>query len=78
MVNRPHFKSLASKPEKVELPTRLAGLAKTHRLIMIENHKEIQFMMLCSQIRLDDSKKHRADCQRDKRKEKRRKIVQLD
>ena len=75
MVNRPHFKSLASKPEKVELPKRLAGLAKTHRLIMIEKHKEIQFMILCAQIRVDDFKKHRAECQRDERKQKRRKNV---
>ena len=78
MVNRPHFKSLASKAEKVELPTRLAGLAKTHRLIMIEKHKEIQFMMLCAQIRVDDFKKHRADCQRDERIEKRRKNIPVD
>ena len=77
MINRPHFKSLVSKPEKVELPTSLAGLAKTHRLIRIEKNKEIQFMMLCAQIRLDDFKKHRSDCQRDKRREKRRKIVPL-
>ena len=78
MTNRPRTKKLASKPEKVELPIRLSGLAKTHRLIMIEKHKEIQFMMLCAQIRLDDFKKHRADCQRDDRREKRRKNVTVD
>jgi hypothetical protein len=75
MTNRPRIKNLDSKPEKVELPTRLSGLAKTHRLIMIEKHKEIQFMMLCAQIRVDDFKKHRAECQSDERKEKRRKNV---
>ena len=73
MTNSPRIKNLDSKPEKVELPTRLSGLAKTHRLIMIEKHKEIQFMILCAQIRVDDFKKHRAECQRDERKEKRRK-----
>jgi hypothetical protein len=78
MTNRLRTKRLASKPEKVELPIRLSGLAKTHRLIMIERHKEIQFMMLCAQIRLDDFKKHRADCQRDDRREKRRKNVTVD
>jgi hypothetical protein len=78
MTNKPSIKKLASKPEKVELPTRPSGLAKTHRLIMIEKHKEIQFMMLCAQIRIDDFKKHRADCQRDQRREKRRKIVPVD
>ena len=78
MTSRPQIKRLASKPEKIELPTRLSGLAKTHRLIMIEKHKEIQFMMLCAQIRLDDFKNHRADCQRDERREKRRKNVTID
>ena len=78
MTNRPRIKKPASKSEKIELPTRLSGLAKTHRLIMIEKQKEIQFMMLCDQIRLDDFKKHRADCQRDQRREKRRKNVRVD
>jgi len=78
MTSRPQIKRLASKPEKIELPTRLSGLAKTHRLIMIEKHKEIQFMMLCAQIRVDDFKKHRADCQRDERIEKRRKNIPVD
>ena len=78
MNNRPRIKNLAPKTEKVELPTRLSGLAKTHRLIMIERHKEIQFMMLCAQIRLDDFKKQRADRQRDERREKRLKNVTID
>ena len=78
MNNRPRIKKLAPKTEKVELPTRLSGLARSHRLIMIEKHKEIQFMMLCAQIRLDDFKKHRADCQRDERREKRCKNIPVD
>jgi len=78
MVNRPHFKNLVSKPEKVELPKRLSGLAKTHRLIMIEKHKEIQFMILCQQIRLNDFKKQRGERQRDERREKRNKNVPVD
>ena len=78
MANRHRIIKLAPKSEKVELPTRLSGLAKTHRLIMIEKHKEIQFMMLCAQIRVDDFKKHRADCQRDQRREKRSKNVPVD
>ena len=78
MTTKPHFKKLTSKPDKVELPIRFSGLAKTHRLIMIEKHKEVQFMMLCAQIRVDDFKKHRADCQRDQRREKRRKNVPVD
>ena len=78
MNNRPRIKNLAPKTEKVELPTRLSGLAKTHRLIMIEKHKEIQFMMLCAQIRLDDFKKQRANRQKDERREKRLKNITID
>ena len=78
MTNRHRIINLANKSERVELPRRLSGLAKTHRLIMIEKHKEIQFMMLCAQIRVDDFKKHRADCQRDQRREKRHKNVPVD
>jgi len=78
MTNRPRIKNIASKPAKIELPVRLSGLAKTHRLIMIEKHKEIQFMAICAKIRFDDFKKHRSDCQRDLRREKRHKNVPLD
>ena len=78
MTTRPRIKTLVSKPEKIELPKRLSGLARTHRLIMVERHKEIQFMILCDQIRLDDFKKHRADRQRDKRRDKRHKNVTID
>jgi hypothetical protein len=78
MTNRLRIKKLSSKPEKIELPIRLAGLAKTHRLIMIEKHIEIQFMAICARIRLDDFKKHRSDCQRELRREKRLKMVSID
>ena len=78
MANRHRIIKLAPKSEKVELPTRLSGLAKTHRLIMIEKHKEIQFMMLCAQIRVDNFKKQRANHQRDDRREKRRRNVTID
>ena len=71
-------KNIASKPDKIDLPSRLSGLAKTHRLIMIEKHKEIQFMILCDQIRLNDLKKQRADIQRYNRREKRLKKVIID
>jgi hypothetical protein len=78
MNNRPHIKRISSKSEKIELPTNLSGLAKTHRLIMVEKHKEIQFMKLCAQIRLNDFKKQRTDRQRDDRREKRLKNVTID
>jgi hypothetical protein len=78
MNNRPSIKNFALKTEKVELPTRLSGLDKSHRLIMIERHKEIQFMMLCAQIHLDDFKKQRANRQRDERRGKRLKNVTIN
>jgi hypothetical protein len=78
MNNRPRIKRISSKSEKIELPTNLSGLAKTHRLIMVEKHKEIQFMKLCAQIRLNDFNKQRADRQRDDRREKRLKNVTID
>ena len=71
MNKRLRNKKVPSKTEKVELPARLAGLIKTHRLIMIEKQKELQFMILCDQIRRNDFKKERAESQRDVRREKR-------
>ena len=71
MNKRLRNKRIHSKNEKVELPTRLAGLTKTHRLIMIEKQKELQFMILCDLIRRDDFKKERAESQKELRREKR-------
>ena len=66
-----HIKIFANKPDKIDLPKSLSGIARSHRLIMIEKHKEIQFMILCEQIRLNDLRKQRADRQRNDRKRKR-------
>jgi CRISPR/Cas system-associated endoribonuclease Cas2 len=60
-----------SKFEKVFIPASLAGLSRSHNMIRIEREKEIQFLKLCSQIRIKDIKKDRADNQRDQRKLKR-------
>ena len=68
------IKRIESKADIVELPSNFPGLAKSHRLIMTERHKEIQFMKLCAQIHLDDFKKDRADLQRSERRTKRLKI----
>jgi hypothetical protein len=62
---------LTPKFEKIFIPDSSARLAWTHRIIRIEREKEIQFMKLCYQIRLDDSKKTRAENQRKQRKLKR-------
>lgn len=71
-------KTLPPRQFKSEPPKGHSGLARTHRLIMIEKHKEIQFMLLCDQIRANDFKKQRADMQRDIRREKRCKKVAID
>jgi hypothetical protein len=68
---KPSKKVLTSKFDEIFIPTSPAGLARTHRIIRIEREKEIQFMKLCCQIRLDDSKKVRSDNQREQRKLKR-------
>ena len=57
--------------EKIFIPESSAGLARTHKIIRIEREKEIQFMKLCCQIRLNDSKKIRAENQKVERKLKR-------
>jgi hypothetical protein len=62
---------LTSKFDKTFIPVSSAGLARTHKMIRIEKGKEIQFMKLCCQIRLDDSKRIRSDNQREQRKLKR-------
>jgi hypothetical protein len=64
-------KTLTSKFEKIYIPDSSAGLARTHNIIRIEKGKEILFMKICSQIRFDDFKNKRADCQREERKLKR-------
>jgi hypothetical protein len=68
---RPRTTVLTPRFEKIYIPASSAGLARTHKIIRIEREKEIQFMKLCCQIRLDDSKKLRAENQREQRKLKR-------
>ena len=57
--------------DKILIPASSAGLARTHKIIRVERVKEIQFMKICCQIRLDHSKIIRADNQREQRKLKR-------
>lgn len=49
-----------------------SGLAKTIRIIRCERDKEIQFIKLCNQIKLEDFKEKRAENQRLERRLKRR------
>jgi len=67
----PSRRTNSLKYEKIFIPDSSAGLARSHRLIRIEKEKEILFMKLCSQIRLDDFKQKRSEHQREERKLKR-------
>ncbi|MBN2167272.1 MAG: hypothetical protein JW717_13430 [Marinilabiliaceae bacterium] len=49
-----------------------AGLAKSHKIIRTEQNKELQFLKLCSQIKLDKFKQERSENQRFERKRKRK------
>jgi hypothetical protein len=66
-------KELISKLEKTFIPDNSAALARTHKIIRIEREKEIQFMKLCRQIRLNDLSRIRSDNQREQRRLKRKK-----
>ena len=48
------------------------GIARTKKIIRIERSKEIQFLKLCSQIRIEDYRKERAERQKSERKAKRK------
>jgi hypothetical protein len=67
----PRKKDLTSKFEKIFIADSCAGLARSHKVIRIERGKEIQFMKLCCQIRLDDSNQIRSENQREERRLKR-------
>lgn len=68
----PRKKTRTSKFEEIYIPASFAGLARTHRIIRIEHQKELQFMKICSQIRLYDFREKRSDNQREERRLKRR------
>jgi hypothetical protein len=71
MKERQKTRKQSSRFEKVFIPDSLAGLSRSHKMIRIEKGKEIQFLKLCSQIRIEDNKKDRADNQREQRRMKR-------
>jgi hypothetical protein len=57
--------------KKVDTFGAPAGLARTHRLIRVERDLEIQFIKVCSKIKLNDYRKARSESQRDERLSKR-------
>ena len=70
-IKRQKQKTPVLKLDKIEISGIPAGLARTRKLIKAEKDKEIQFMKLCSQIRLFDKKQKRSEKQRDIRQSKR-------
>ena len=60
--------------EKIDHIWRPAGLARSHKIMKAEHDREIQFIKLCSQIRLDDFKELRSERQRNERSAKRKGI----
>jgi hypothetical protein len=54
--------------QKMFVTSSLAGLARSHKIIRAEKGLEVQFIILCSQIRLDDFKRSRSDRQREERR----------
>ena len=72
---------IISQNRKIERslePSIPHGIARTKKIIRTERSKEIQFMKLCSQIKLKDKKKERADNQRNERKQKRKQKISSD
>ena len=65
--NRPSISGF----DKIFIPAGSAKLARTHMLIRIEKEKEIVFLKICSQIRLNDLKKKRSERQKEERRSKR-------
>jgi hypothetical protein len=60
--------------EKTFIPNSSAALARSHRLIRIEQEKEILFMSICSQIHLNDFRRNRSENQREEPRQKREKL----
>ena len=60
-----------SEYQKMFVTSSLAGLARSHKSIRTEKGIEVQFIKLCCQIRLDDTKSIRSDRQREERRLKR-------
>ena len=61
------------KPAKEVSFGNPAGLARSHKIIRAVKAQEIQFMLVCSQIRLNEKIQARAEDQRNERRAKRQK-----
>jgi hypothetical protein len=73
MISKSVLRKIPSNFEGTFIPNSSAALARSHRLIRIEQEKETVFMCICSQIHLDDFRKSRSGKQREDRRQKREK-----
>ena len=73
MSSKTILRKFPSDFEKTFIPNSSAALARSHRLIRIEQEKESLFMCICSQIKLDDFRKNRSKMQREECRQKREK-----
>jgi hypothetical protein len=71
MISKSVLRKIPSNFERTFISNSSAALARSHRIIRIEKGKEIMFMKLCAQIRIDDSKQYRSSQQREQRRIKR-------
>ena len=67
----PGMRISSSEYQKMFVSSSTAGLARSQKIIRTEKAMEVQFIKLCSQIRLDDFKKQRSDKQMEDRRQKR-------
>jgi len=74
MSSKTILRKFPSDFERTFISDSSAALARSHRLIRIEQEKETLFMCLCSQIHRDDFKKNRSEKQKDERRQKREKL----
>ena len=71
-IRQPDTKINRQRRDKFEITGRPAGIQRTQKLIHAMRQNEIQFLIVCSQIRLDDFRQERAERQRDDRRAKRK------
>jgi hypothetical protein len=74
MISKSVLRKIPLSFERTFISDSSAALARSHRLIRVEQEKEIVFMCICSQIHLDDFKTCRSEKQRENRRQKREKI----
>ena len=78
MISKSILRKIPSDFERTFISKNSAAIARSHRLIRIEQEKEAALMRICSQIHLDDVKKIRSEKQREYRRKKRETIKETE